>query len=88
MVVKGHSALSYKGSDIVCAGVSVLVQTFIFSVSRDLEREVKTSGDTDLKIEVNSLDDDLLLIIKYMYNGLKLIERDYPDHLRIKTERI
>lgn len=59
--VSGHSGTAAKGSDIVCAGISVLAQAAVVGISEHLRREVEYSIDPggDLKLKLKGDPDDL-----------------------------
>lgn len=84
--VKGHAQFSVKGSDIVCSAVSALVQTLFFTVENNLRIPIAKFGDKDYSLQVDSkyLNKDFLLLVCYLYNGLRLIEDQYPDYVVLK----
>jgi uncharacterized protein YsxB (DUF464 family) len=83
--VKGHANFADKGKDIVCAGVSALVQSTILSLEKfcgavaDVE-EAFINAYLPVKNEI------AVVLLDNMLTGLFNIEHEYPTHLRIKEE--
>ena len=85
--VQGHANYADSGKDIVCAGISVLLQTGALASKKLLGKEIlKECSDGKLIIEVpdNVNDDNLQLILQTIIVGLKDIESGYPKNLKIK----
>lgn len=88
-VVKGHSGLRPRGEDIVCAGVSVLVQTAAYSLRELLHLPVDiTVRDgylscvlpREMSSEVRQKAD---LLLDSMLLGLKATKSSHPQYIRI-----
>jgi uncharacterized protein YsxB (DUF464 family) len=90
IIVEGHALSGRKGEDIVCAGVSALVQSCIASitkiagfpqnVSQDggfISSSVDMDGADPLKMRY------LEAIIGTMLVGLQEIRKSYPDKIEI-----
>ena len=88
--VNGHAGKAPHGEDIVCAGVSTLVQTYFFSLQRLLQLDVTVDvrdGYFNMRIpcglspaiqeKVNLLGDNMLI-------GLDEINRGYPGVLEVQ----
>lgn len=87
ITIKGHSGYAPTGQDIVCAAVSVLVQTLIQSVEELTTDKIKYSmspGTVDIKFWC--LSDQSKVLIDAFFIGIKGIEESYPDNVRL-TER-
>lgn len=84
----GHCGFAEKGSDIVCAGVSALVQTAGVLFSACHASQIKQTDDGncfEIKIE-NVTDNDKSKVANYgdfLLTGLFLIEKHYPDYVKI-----
>ena len=81
--VKGHNGV--YGVDIVCAGVSSIVQTALLGIGKHLHREVNyrvASGDFFLKLK-EAPDDFTEAVLETMRLGLEEIEKIEPDAVKI-----
>lgn len=87
ITIKGHSGYAPIGQDIVCAAVSVLVQTLIQSVEELTADKIEYSmqpGTVDIKFWC--LSDPSKVLIDAFFIGIKGIEESYPDNVKL-TER-
>ncbi|NLK07219.1 MAG: ribosomal-processing cysteine protease Prp [Firmicutes bacterium] len=84
---KGHSGFAAHGEDIVCAAVSVLLQTAVIGLEKWANAQVNVEvSDGNLQcrivpgtggeIEVNTILETLLL-------GLRAIEEEYGDFIQV-----
>jgi uncharacterized protein len=87
---KGHACFGSKGSDIVCAAASAVIQSAIVSVTRvaKLRQKVRQkNGLLESVIPINKIEtkrlENLLIIIDTMLTGLEEIIKHYPEALRI-----
>lgn len=87
--VSGHAQAAPHGQDIVCAGVSALVQSSIMGIERHLKREINLVQDGDgLKLELVCQPDSLTgAILETMLLGLTEIAKLYPKSVRIIEHR-
>lgn len=85
ITVSGHANYAEAGKDIVCAGVSALVQGLIRSVeslaSDKIEYEI-SPGRAD--IEFGDLSEEGTLLIDSFFIGVCAIADEFPDHIRIE----
>ena len=85
ITVDGHANYAEAGKDIVCAGVSALVQGLIRSVeslaSDKIEYEI-SPGRAD--IHYRDLSDAGKLLIDSFFIGVCAIADEFPDHIRIE----
>jgi uncharacterized protein YsxB (DUF464 family) len=87
ITIKGHSGYAPIGQDIVCAAVSVLVQTLIQSVEELTTDKIKYSmqpGTVDIKFWC--LSDQSKVLIDAFFIGIKGIAEAHPDNVKL-TER-
>lgn len=87
MHVSGHSGTAAKGSDIVCAGISVLAQSAIVGLSEHLHREIDYSIDPsgDLRVKLIGDPDELTeAIFETVYLGFAGVAEASPGAVRIK----
>ena len=86
--VTGHSGRSRKGSDILCAAVSVLAENLAASlkVILNLNPEIE-SGDGLLSVSLdpNELSSQTDLLFASLILGMKALEASYPENIRLET---
>jgi hypothetical protein len=90
--VSGHAGSAPKGEDIICSAVSVLVQTYCFSLQRLLQLDVEPDvrdGYFYLCLP-EGLDpgsaEKAALLAESMLVGLDEINRSYPGFLEVTEE--
>lgn len=84
ITVTGHANYAAIGQDIVCAGVSTLVQTLIQSVEEltiDKIQYDMQPGTVDIKFW--SLSDLTKVLIDSFFIGIELIASEYPDNVKL-----
>lgn len=78
----GHANYAEPGKDIVCAGVSTLVQTLIQSVEELTADKIQYSmqpGTVD--IYLRNLSEQAQLLVDSFFVGISLIAGEYPDNV-------
>ncbi len=88
--IKGHALFAPSGSDIVCAAVSMLVQSVLFGMEDLLE--IKPPQTLEEGYFLLSIPDGIesgkrekfLLLLETMLLGLKETARTYPNHVDYK----
>ncbi len=97
--VKGHAGFRPRGEDIVCAAVSMLVQTTLLGLSRyvkeRLSYDIDKNDHTSTSIIRCSLPDRLGevesiqagAILDTMLIGLKNLQKNYPQYIRVFRRR-
>lgn len=79
IVLDGHAGYAEIGKDIVCAGISILVATFVMTneehvmIIEDLEDHMEMEWDSNVSPD-------------YLLNGLELLANEYPDNARISFD--
>ncbi|HEY1405158.1 MAG TPA: ribosomal-processing cysteine protease Prp [Spirochaetota bacterium] len=92
LAVDGHALFAPKGNDIVCAGVSVLVQSLArFLVSREVVLEVSRNEDHfgigfSPDSQGSQFDGSVLGSVEMTLHGLTMMAESYPDHVDIEIE--
>ena len=85
VTVSGHANYAEAGKDIVCAGVTALVQGLIRSVesltSDKIEYEI-SPGRAD--IHCGDLSEEGKLLVDSFFIGVCSIADEFPDHVRIE----
>lgn len=82
--VSGHAGYAEPGRDIVCAGVSALVQTLIQSIEELTSAEIKydmTPG--AVHIYFGDLSERARLLVDSFFVGVSMIAEDYPDNVKV-----
>lgn len=86
--INGHAGYAEPGKDIVCAGVSTLVQTLIASLDMltpgALESTEIKPGYTEIKY-IN-LSEHAKILVDSFFIGVNLIANKYPENVKIKYE--
>lgn len=87
--VSGHAKTAPHGQDIVCAGVSALVQSAIMGIERHLGREFELGQDDGgLTMRLAGSADSLTdAILETMLLGLTEIAKRYPKNVQINEHR-
>ena len=76
----GHAGYARPGQDIVCAGVSALFYALAFGVNGLIPEAASMEGKT---ITVTRDTPEIRGAITVVFEGLKAIEREYPEHVKI-----
>lgn len=82
ITVTGHAYYAAPGQDIVCAGVSTLVQTLIQSVEElttDKTQYDMQPGTVDIKFWC--LSDLTKVLVDAFFIGIELIISEYPEYV-------
>lgn len=89
----GHADFAKVGKDIVCAGVSTLLQTTIKGLQEYVQINLEISKEKGyLKVrigEINQADIQLLsdAILETLVLGLKAIEKEYKKYMKLIERR-
>lgn len=84
ITLNGHANYAPIGQDIVCAGVSTLVQTLIQSIEELTADEIEyvmSPGTVDIKF--GNLSERSKLLVDSFFIGLRLIADEYPNNVAI-----
>jgi uncharacterized protein len=86
---EGHADTAPRGQDIVCAGVSALLQTAVFGLERHLKRDVLLEqSEGRFRIELAGLPDkETGAVLETMLLGLREIAQGNPKSVRISEHR-
>lgn len=79
----GHAGYGPKGSDIVCAGVSVLCDAFVESSYSDI-----SVLDTDgyMKVVIDKPNPDTMARFSMLVTGLRGLSEDYSEFVHITDQ--
>ena len=88
LVVAGHARYAEYGKDIVCAGVSALVQALIGWVDNsDCTNECVSRDDINNEVVVSCVGDKAVeAAFSMTYIGLEQIANIYPNHLQVDKD--
>lgn len=90
----GHAGFGEKGSDIVCAAVSVLTQTTMLALEQLVNLKLFIEADPEsgyLNCRWNNCSETLIqseLLMKTMILGLNEIQSQYPEHLGLSEAEV
>ena len=82
--IKGHAGYDEPGKDIVCAGVSTLVQTLIQSIEELTSDKIQYSmspGTVDIRFR--NLSERAQALTDSFFVGIRLIASEYPDNVEL-----
>jgi uncharacterized protein YsxB (DUF464 family) len=82
--MSGHAGYAPHGQDIVCAGVSALVQTLIQSLEELTQDKIQYSmqpGTVD--IEFGNLSEQAQLLVDSFFIGLRFFTENYPENVKL-----
>lgn len=93
---EGHAGAGKYGSDIVCAAVSVLMQTLANEVEEaaragKLTLGVVAHGDGWMKVEAmptDSICNTMEAWVEFVQDGLDAIAQSYPDHVELEEHTV
>lgn len=84
VTVSGHAGYAEAGKDIVCAGVTALVQGLIKSIEDLTSDQIQydiTPGRAD--IHFKDLSEAGKLLVDSFFLGICLIMDDFPEHIKL-----
>lgn len=88
-ICSGHAGSAQRGFDIVCAGVSSLTLTMALALEQILHLRLKVEQNAENGFFDCSWDnesnrfEETELLMKVMLLGLKEIQKQYPDYLKV-----
>jgi len=92
----GHAAYSKRGSDIVCASISVLTQTCLISLDEIAKCDPlftmdEDSGDLEVKCKIQENDGkqrQIDTLIENMELGIRAICDMYPKYVKLNVREV
>lgn len=82
--IRGHAHYAEIGKDIVCAAVSTLAQTLIYSIKELTADKIKyVSKPGTVEIEYGDLSKDAQLLVDSFFVGANMIADSYPAYVRV-----
>ena len=94
ITLRGHAEFAQQGeSDIVCAGISMLVCTLSACLEQQEERGVVRllcrkiePGDVEFRIEILSRTKEVRAMLETIRTGFLLLANTYPENVRMHIE--
>lgn len=84
ITVSGHAGYAETGKDIVCAGVTALVQGLVRSIESLTSDQIQygiTPGRADIYFK--DLSEAGKLLVDSFFLGIYLIADDFPEHIKL-----
>lgn len=82
--IRGHAHYAEIGKDIVCAAVSSLAQTLIYSIEELTEDKIQyVSKPGTVEIKHGNLSANAQLLVDSFFVGVNMIADNYPDNVRV-----
>lgn len=85
ILAEGHAGYAKRGQDIVCAGVSALMDALGDALIEHSERSEVTETDGRSFLVVKEPTDTDRLIVDVFMAGLEAIARSYPEYVRVEA---
>lgn len=82
--IKGHAGYDEPGKDIVCAGVSTLVQTLVQSIGELTSDKIQYSmspGTVDIRFR--NLSERAQALTDSFFVGIRMIADEYPENVQL-----
>lgn len=83
LFVKGHADFAEKGKDIVCAAVSILVQTLADCLDEMSSYYDVDRGDDGMITHIGAAGKNAAILGETTLHGLQLVANAYPDFVSI-----
>ncbi len=84
ITIAGHADYDEAGRDIVCAGITALVEQLILSIEKLTPNTPVYSMEPGyVNVKVGSPTEDTKLLIDCFFIGAENIEEQFPDHVRV-----
>lgn len=87
ITITGHAKYAPNGYDIVCAGISTLVQNLVQSLNELTAEQFNYDmkpGKVHINFKNKNLSKDAQLLLSSFFIGARAIEASYPKHVKIE----
>lgn len=85
VTVDGHAGYAECGKDIVCAGVTALIQTLVGSLkeltSDDIKYDISPGW---ANINYGNLSEESKILVDSFFIGICMIADEFPDYVRVE----
>lgn len=78
--VTGHAGQAPHGQDIVCAGVSALVQTLYWSLKETRSKLKAEPFCGNFTLDKTGLDEEGKILVRSFCLGMDLMKKSYPEY--------
>ncbi len=93
VVAQGHTGYGYEGEDIVCAGLSTLIQTALLGLLQVVGINAKYTTDTELGLCRFTLPQNLTsaerhdadIVLNTMLAGIQDFYTEYSDYINLEV---
>ncbi|MCD6363879.1 MAG: ribosomal-processing cysteine protease Prp [Synergistetes bacterium] len=82
IIARGHTGYAEEGRDIVCAGVSALLQTLLLWLKDEYAERIEAEKEKGLLYMSFPADERSELVLAVFWKGLSEISKAYPNHVR------
>jgi uncharacterized protein YsxB (DUF464 family) len=83
ITIEGHAGFAPIGQDIVCAGISALLNTLLLSLDKLVDDDIKHAVSAGYSlIEYKNLSERAQVLVDSFFIGVKAIADTYPNHVR------
>lgn len=87
ITIEGHAKYAERGKDIVCAGVSTLVQTLVQSFEDLCTDEITYILKPGwVEIKHGDLSAKAQVLVNSFFIGVYMIAERYPDHVKVNKQ--
>lgn len=86
ITINGHAGYAPIGQDIVCAAVSALVQTFLYSVEELTADEIRATESPQgqiQSIQFENLSERAQVLLDSLFIGIRMIADSYPSNIKL-----
>lgn len=84
VIAEGHTGYAEEGKDIVCAGVSALLQTFLLWLMEEYGERLKVKKEKGFLRMIFPANPKSKFIFSIFLKGLREISKLYPDYFEIE----
>jgi uncharacterized protein YsxB (DUF464 family) len=83
ITIEGHAGFAPIGQDIVCAGISALLNTLLLSLDKLVDDDTKHAVSAGYSlIEYKNLSERAQVLVDSFFIGVNAIADTYPNHVR------
>ena len=91
--IEGHAGAGVKGTDIVCAGISMLAITTVnaietYAAEKGSYEEIADPEGAEISLLLKKPNHDTQLLIDSMLLGVKWMAEEYPEQVRLNVKEV
>ena len=85
ITLDGHAGYAEPGKDIVCAAVTVLVQTMVHSIEALTDDRLEyTVSPGKFELEIKNLSEKSKTLVDSFFIGICKIAEEFPEHVKVR----